>query len=104
MRKIIAYARGVTLLSDQEIGTALRDLPGWQRHRSELRRSVTFATFREGIDAVSRIAGLADAADHHPDIDIRWRTVTFILATHDEGGITERDTAMARAINEVAGI
>ena len=56
-----------------------------------------------GIDAVRRVAERAEAKDHHPDIDIRWRTVTFSLVTHAVGGITENDIAMARDINEIIG-
>ena len=53
----------------------------------------------EFLDAVRRVAIHAEAKDHHPDIDIRWRTVTFVLVTHSEGGITDKDVAMAEDIN-----
>jgi 4a-hydroxytetrahydrobiopterin dehydratase len=52
---------------------------------------------------VVRIGFLAEAADHHPDLDIRWRTVAVALTTHDAGGLTERDLAMAASIDETAG-
>jgi len=57
----------------------------------------------DGIEAVRRVAEHAEAKDHHPDIDIRWRTVTFALVTHSEGGITKSDVAMARDINGIVG-
>lgn len=64
-----------------------------------LRRSITFDTFLDGIDGVRRVAELAERADHHPDIDIRWRTVNLALSTHSEGGITDKDVELARQID-----
>ena len=68
-----------------------------------LRRSIKFPAFLDGIDAVRRVGEHAESKDHHPDIDIRWRTVTFALVTHSEGGITGKDVEMARDINEIVG-
>ena len=68
-----------------------------------LRRSVTFGSFLDGIAGVQRVAEAAERADHHPDIDIRWRTVTFALATHSEGGITDKDVELAREIDGLVG-
>lgn len=89
------------MLSDDEVDAALQQLPGWQRADGMVRRSVEFPSFLAGIDAVGRVAQRAEAADHHPDIDIRWRTVTFALVTHSEGGITAKDLALAREIDEI---
>lgn len=89
----------MAVLTDKQVDAALADLDGWQRVDGALRRSVRFPTFLAGIDAVRRVADRAEADDHHPDIDIRWRTVTFALVTHSAGGITDRDLAMARAID-----
>lgn len=89
----------MAVLSDEQVDAALPDLDDWQRVDGVLRRKVKFPTFLAGIDAVRRIAEHAEAKDHHPDIDIRWRTVTFNLVTHAAGGITENDLAMARDIN-----
>lgn len=91
----------MAVLSDEQVDAALPELPGWERAEGALRRAVKFPTFLAGIDAVRRVAERAEAADHHPDIDIRWRTVKFALVTHSAGGITENDLAMAREINEV---
>ncbi|OHV06250.1 4a-hydroxytetrahydrobiopterin dehydratase [Mycobacterium talmoniae] len=91
----------MAVLTDEQVDSALTDLENWQRVEGVLRRSVKFPTFMAGIDAVRRVAEHAEAKDHHPDIDIRWRTVTFALVTHSAGGITERDLAMARDINEL---
>ncbi len=87
------------MLTDEQVDAALPDLHGWERADGVLRRSIKFPTFMAGIDAVRRVAERAEQVDHHPDIDIRWRTVTFALVTHAVGGITENDIAMARDIN-----
>jgi 4a-hydroxytetrahydrobiopterin dehydratase len=91
------------LLDDDAIRAALAELTGWQRDGDALTRSVEAPTFLDGIALVSAVAQAAEAADHHPDIDIRWRTVTFTLSTHSEGGITEKDLALARTIDGLAG-
>ncbi|MBV8928393.1 MAG: 4a-hydroxytetrahydrobiopterin dehydratase [Mycobacteriaceae bacterium] len=91
----------MAVLSDEQVDAALPDLPGWARSEGALRRAVKFPTFLDGIEAVRRVAERAEAADHHPDIDIRWRTVKFALVTHSAGGITENDVQMARQINEI---
>ncbi|WP_179471716.1 4a-hydroxytetrahydrobiopterin dehydratase [Mycolicibacterium vinylchloridicum] len=88
-------------LTDEEIDSAIKDLDGWEHADGALRRSVKFPTFLDGIDAVRRVAEHAEDRDHHPDIDIRWRTVTFALVTHSEGGITDKDVQMASAINGI---
>lgn len=88
------------VLSDEEVDAAAATLNGWQRADGALRRSVTFPSFLDGIEAVRTVAELAEHLDHHPDIDIRWRTVTFALVTHSEGGITDKDVQMAARIDE----
>lgn len=91
----------MAVLSDEQVDAALPDLDGWERADGALRRSIKFPAFLDGIDAVRRVADKAEQADHHPDIDIRWRTVTFVLVTHSAGGITENDLKMARQINQI---
>ena len=91
----------MTVLSDEAVDAAAADLDGWQRSDGALRRSVTFGSFPDGIAAVGAVAELAERADHHPDIDIRWRTVTFALVTHSEGGITDKDVQMAGEIDQI---
>jgi 4a-hydroxytetrahydrobiopterin dehydratase len=93
----------MAVLSNEEVDAALPGLAGWERVDNALRRSVKFPSFLDGIDAVRRVADRAEAADHHPDIDIRWRTVTFVLSTHSQGGITHNDLALAREIDEIVG-
>lgn len=91
----------MAVLTDEQVDAALPDLDGWERADGALRRSITFPAFLDGIDAVRRIGEHAERKDHHPDIDIRWRTVTFVLVTHSESGITEKDLAMARDIDGI---
>ena len=91
----------MAVLTDEQVVAALLDLPGWKRADGALRRSIKFPAFLDGIDAVRRVGEHAEAKDHHPDIDIRWRTVTFALVTHSEGGITDKDLEMASEINGI---
>lgn len=93
----------MAVLTDEQVDAQLPELDGWERIDGALRRSVKFPAFLDGIDAVKRVAEHAEAQDHHPDIDIRWRTVTFALVTHSEGGITEKDLQMARDIDGILG-
>ena len=93
----------MAVLTDEQVDAALPELDGWERSDGALRRSIEFPAFLEGIDAVRRVAEHAEREDHHPDIDIRWRTVTFVLVTHSEGGITSKDVAMASQIDGIVG-
>lgn len=91
----------MAVLTDEQVDAAARDLDGWERADGALRRSVKFGAFLDGVDAVRRVAEHAEREDHHPDIDIRWRTVTFALVTHSDGGITDKDVQMAREIDQI---
>ena len=93
----------MAVLTNDQVDAALPDLNGWERADGALRRSVKFPAFLDGIDAVRRVAELAEQRDHHPDIDIRWRTVTFVLVTHSAGGITDQDLQMAKVIDQALG-
>jgi 4a-hydroxytetrahydrobiopterin dehydratase len=93
----------VARLSDDEVSRGLRDLPGWERSGDEIVRTVRFPEFMDGIRFIGRVADMAEAADHHPDIDIRYRNVRFALSTHDEGGLTQKDLQLARQINDALG-
>lgn len=64
-------------------------------------RTHEFGDFPSAVAAVAEVAALAEGMDHHPDIDIRWRTVTFRCSTHSAGGLTELDVALAQAIDGV---
>ena len=88
----------MALLSETQIRDRLARLPGWERRGNEIRRTWTFADFESSMAFVNKVAALAQAADHHPDIDIRYSKVTLALSTHDAGGLTVRDFALAEAI------
>jgi 4a-hydroxytetrahydrobiopterin dehydratase len=91
------------VLSEQALETALTDLPGWEGDPNAIRCTVEFPDFPTAIHAVVRVADVAEEMDHHPDIDIRWRRVTFTLSTHSAGGVTALDTALAERITGIAG-
>ena len=88
------------LLDDAAIETALRELPGWERDGDELVRTAQLPGFPAAIGVVARVGEIAESRNHHPDMDIRWRTVTFRCSTHSEGGITQADVDLAKAISE----
>ena len=90
-------------LTDEEIDAGLARLPGWSRDGDEIRRTVTAPEFLTGIDWVRRVGEAAEAANHHPDIDIRWCDVTFALSTHDSGGLTRLDLDLAGTIDRITG-
>jgi len=73
--------------------------PAWDLVDGMLVKSVECPSFPAALDFVVAVGRLAEEADHHPDIDIRWRTVRLALVTHDAGGLTELDFALARAID-----
>lgn len=89
-------------LSDLEIQRALGSLPGWTRRGEVLTKTFTYPTFLAGIDFVQRVARAADAADHHPDLDIRYTKIVCTLSTHDAGGITQNDLSLAATIESLA--
>ena len=89
------------LLDDAAVGKALAQLTGWIGDREVIVRTVELPSFPAAIVAVVDVAKIAEELDHHPDIDIRWRTVTFRLTTHSDGGVTEKDVALAARIDEV---
>lgn len=89
-------------LDGEEIARQLADLPGWAGDEAELARSYSFPEFLVLVGAVDEIAVVAEAMNHHPDLDIRWRTLRVVLSTHDAGGVTQLDIEMAHRIHEIA--
>ncbi|GAA1863517.1 4a-hydroxytetrahydrobiopterin dehydratase [Actinomadura bangladeshensis] len=89
-------------LDDAAVAERLGGLPAWSRDGDAIRRRVEAPSFMAGIDVVADVARAAEDADHHPDIDIRWRTLTFTLSTHSAGGITAKDFGLAARIDEIA--
>ncbi len=88
-------------LTDDEVQAALVSLPEWTRAGDEIVRTVELETFLGAVAFVGRVAELAEAADHHPDLDIRYRKVRVALTTHDSGGLTARDIDLAAQIDAV---
>ena len=88
------------LLTEDAITTALDTLPGWTRDGDAIVRTADLQSFPQAIAVVDRVAAFAEERNHHPDIDIRWRTLTFRCSTHSAGGITQHDVDLAAAISE----
>ena len=86
----------VDKLTAAQIKTALVVLPDWQKRDTTITRTFVFKDFPAAIKFVNAVAKLAEKAWHHPDIDIRWNKVTLVLTTHDAGGLTKRDFALAK--------
>jgi 4a-hydroxytetrahydrobiopterin dehydratase len=89
------------VLDDAAVRAALSGLDGWRGDSHEIARAAELPSFPDAIAVVTRVAVVAEDMDHHPDIDIRWRTLTFRCATHSAGGVTERDIELARRIDEI---
>ena len=90
------------LLTEPEIAAALVAIPDWRREGDWLVRTIECPTFRAAISLVGRVADAAEEADHHPDIEINWRRVTFRLTTKAAYGLTAKDVAMAAAIDRLS--
>jgi len=88
-------------LNADDLKRALADLPGWSVKGDALVKTYTHSSFAEAIVFVNAVAHLAELANHHPDVDIRYSTIHVALTTHDQGGITEKDAALARDIDEI---
>jgi 4a-hydroxytetrahydrobiopterin dehydratase len=86
-------------LTDRERSAFLADHDDWKLDGDTIVKTFQLSDFSEAIGFVMRIALLAEAADHHPDIDIRWNKVTIALSTHSEGGLTAKDTDLAAEID-----
>lgn len=93
----------MAVLNDAEIQKALASLPGWARNGIAIQRVFEFPDFKAAMAFVNQVAGAAEQANHHPDIDIRYNKVTMALVSHDSGGVTQRDVRMAGRINQIAG-
>ena len=90
-------------LTDDEVARALASLSGWTREGDAIRRTITCADFRGAIALVGAVADAAEAANHHPDIEVRrYKRVTFTLSTHAANAITARDIELAGEIDRLA--
>jgi 4a-hydroxytetrahydrobiopterin dehydratase len=88
-------------LSDAEITAGLSALPGWAREGDEIVKTFDCGSFPDAVAFVVRIGFFAERADHHPDLDVRWKRVRVALSTHDAGGLTAKDLDLA---TEIEGI
>jgi 4a-hydroxytetrahydrobiopterin dehydratase len=89
-------------LDEDALQEAVAGLPEWKLEAGELVRELKFQDFQQAMEFVNRVAEAAEAAGHHPDIDIRYNRVRLALVTHDSGGITHSDVEMAAKLDETA--
>jgi len=89
------------LLSDPEISFRLRTLKGWKHVGAFIEKTFEFPTFMEGMAFVGEVARVAEREEHHPDIHVRYTTITLSVQTHSEGGVTEWDLDLAQAIERM---
>ena len=86
------------LLTSKEIKDRLKKIPEWEVEKQHIERTFEFDDFTQAIDFVNAVADIAEAEEHHPDIDIRYTKIRVALSTHSEGGVTELDFEVAKKI------
>lgn len=89
-------------LNAVQIKSALAKIPGWKRNAAVISRTFQFKDFPAAMKFTDAVAQLAEKEWHHPDIDIRWNKVTLALTTHDAGGLTKKDFALAKKFDELS--
>jgi 4a-hydroxytetrahydrobiopterin dehydratase len=87
-------------LSPTQIQDEIKSLPGWEYKDEAISKLYRFKEFMDGIRFINRVAEMAEAADHHPDILVNYTRVTFKCTTHSDGGVTEKDIRLARQIEQ----
>ena len=102
LESLDSFAAGQIKLEPAKIILALSALPHWQRSGEIIARTFEFKDFPAALKFVNHVADLAEQAQHHPDVDIRWNKVTLALTTHDAGGLTEKDFALAKQCDALA--
>jgi 4a-hydroxytetrahydrobiopterin dehydratase len=102
LESLESFAAGQVKLSEPQIILALAQLPDWKRNGNMIARTFGFQDFPAAMEFTNAVASLAEQAQHHPDIDVRWNRVTLALSTHDAGGLTEKDFALARQCDALA--
>jgi 4a-hydroxytetrahydrobiopterin dehydratase len=88
------------LLTDREISARLKGLKGWKHEGKFITKTFEFEEFMDGIKFINNVARAAEEQEHHPDIHVRYTTVTLSVQTHSEGGVTEWDLDLAEAIEK----
>ncbi|HEY5783580.1 MAG TPA: 4a-hydroxytetrahydrobiopterin dehydratase [Microlunatus sp.] len=96
----------MSLLTESEITAGLSTLSAWtlSDDKTSISTSIELVDFVAALDLVNLIGHEAEQRDHHPDIDIRWNTVTLMLSSHSEGGLTRADLELAKRIDDIAGV
>ncbi len=89
------------LLSDDQVRTTLAELDDWDGDTTAIRRTAVLPSFPAAIEVVRQVADVAEELDHHPDIDIRWRTLHFACSTHSDNGVTGKDAELAARIDTI---
>jgi len=89
------------ILSESELSDAINDLDGWKVENKSLEKRYSFENFARALDFVNHVGALAEAADHHPDITFGWGYAEIALTTHDRGGVTDVDIALASNIDRI---
>jgi len=89
------------LIDAEEIESWMKKVPEWDFEEASITRTIEVDGFMDGIELVNDIAEVAEEENHHPDIDIRWGRIVLTLTTHDEGGLTEEDFALARRLDNL---
>ena len=89
------------ILTEDELTAAIAGINGWQVRGEMLNKRFTFNNFAESLAFVNRVGGLAEEADHHPDITFGWGYAELSLMTHDRGGVTDVDIALATKIDAI---
>lgn len=96
LESLESFAAGQVKMDEARIILALTTVPQWQRNYEVISRTFQFKDFPAAMKFVNVVADLAEQAQHHPDVDIRWNKVTLALTTHDAGGLTEKDFSLAK--------
>lgn len=102
LESLESFAANQTKMDEARIILALSALPQWKREGQVISRTFQFKDFVAAMKFVNQVANLAEQAQHHPDIDVRWNKVTLALTTHDAGGLTEKDFELARQCDALA--
>ena len=90
-------------LTPTEIQKEMESLSGWCLANDAISKQYDLPTYPDAVAAITRVGFAAEAADHHPDVTMSWKRVTFSLTTHDAGGLTEKDFALAHKIEALLG-
>jgi 4a-hydroxytetrahydrobiopterin dehydratase len=89
------------LLEPEAVQTLMQEVPEWKLEENSISRAFELASFALAIGFVNKVAEEAEKANHHPDIDIRWKTVKLSLSTHSAGGLTSADFTLATKLDQV---